>query len=48
MELPNEVFFLLPTFAMITLKMLPIFIAAVFRETYFFIKIMQPIIPNYN
>ena len=27
---------------------LPIFIAAVVRETYFFIKIMQPISPNYN
>ena len=27
---------------------LPIFIAAVFRETYSFIKIMQPISPNYN
>ena len=27
---------------------LPIFMAAVVRETYSFIKIMQPISPNYN
>ena len=48
MELPNEAFFLLATVAMISVKILPIFIAAVFRETYSFIKIMQPISPNYN
>ena len=46
MELPNEAFFLLV--AMITVNILPIFIAVVVRETYFFIKIMLPIIPNYN
>ena len=34
--------------SMITVKIFPIFIAAVFRETYSFIKIMQPISPNYN
>ena len=48
MELPNEAFFLLATVAMITVKILPISIAAVVRETYSFIKIMQPISPNYN
>ena len=48
MELPNEAFFLLATVAMITVNILPIFIAAVVREIYSFIKIMQPIIPNYN
>ena len=48
MELPNEAFFLLETVAMITLKILSIFIAAVVREIYSFIKIMQPISPNYN
>ena len=44
--LPNEAFFLLVTVAMITVKILPIFIEAVVRETYSFIKIMQPISPN--
>ena len=48
MELPNEAFFLLETVAMTTLKILPIFIAAVVKETYSYIKIMQPISPNYN
>ena len=44
MELPNEA-----TVTMITVKVyLPIFIGAVVRETYSFIKIMQPISPNYN
>ena len=41
-------FFLLATIAMITVKNLPIFIAAIVREKYSFIKIMQPISPNYN
>ena len=48
MELPNEAFFLLETVAMITLNVLPIFIAAVVKETYSYIKIMQTISPNYN
>ena len=33
---------------MITVDVLPIFIAAEVRETYSFIKIMQPISSNYN
>ena len=42
-------FFLLATVTMITVKkFLPIFIAAVVRETYFLIKIMHPINPNFN
>ena len=42
-------FFLLATVAMITVKMfLHIFIAEVVRETYFFIKLVQPIRLNYN
>ena len=42
-------FFLLATVAMITVKMfLHIFIAEVVRETYFFIKLVQPIRSNYN
>ena len=42
-------FFFLATVAMITVKMSkPIFIAAVVKETYSFIKIMQPLRPNYN
>ena len=46
---PMKNFFLLATVAMIAVKMfLPIFIAAVVRETYSFNKIMQPISPNYN
>ena len=41
--------FFLATITMITVKrLLPIFIAAVVRETYSFIKIMQPISLNYN
>ena len=48
MELPNEAFFLLATVAMVTVKILFIFIAAVVRETHSFIKIMQPISSNYN
>ena len=41
--------FLLATIAMITVKCyLLISIAAVVRETYSFIKIMQPISPKYN
>ena len=48
MGLPNEAYFLLATVAMITVKILPIFIEAVFRGTYSFIEIMQPISPNYN
>ena len=41
--------FLLATIPMVTVKMsLPIFIAEVVRETYSFLKIMQPISPNYN
>ena len=41
--------FLLATVTMITVKcLLPVFIAAVVRETYSFIKIMQPLSPNYN
>ena len=48
MELPNETFFLLATVAMIILKNLHIFIAAVVRETYSFIKIMEAISRNYN
>ena len=49
-ELPNynEAFFLLATVAMITVKILPIFIAAIVRETYFFIKIMQPLLKSCN
>ena len=47
-EFPNEAFFLLATVAMITVKSLRIFRAAVVREIYSFIKIMQPISPNYN
>ena len=41
-------FFLLAAVAMITVKMsfTRIFIAAVVRETYSFIKIIQPISPN--
>ena len=40
---------LLATAAMIAVKMfLPIFIAAVVRETYLFSKIMQTINPNPN
>ena len=46
MGLPNETFFLLATVATITVKILPIFIEAVVRETYSFIKIMQSISPN--
>ena len=42
MELSNEEFFFLATFAMIT-----VIIAAVVRETYSSVKIMQPISPNY-
>ena len=46
---PMKNFFLLATIAMITVKCLwPIFIAAVVRETYFFIKIMQHISLNYK
>ena len=46
---PMKNFFLLATVAMIAVKMfLPIFIAAVVRETYSFNKIMQLISPNYN
>ena len=42
-------FFLLATVAMFTVKMfLHIFIAEVVRETYFFIKLVQPIRSNYN
>ena len=42
-------FFVLATVTMFTVKMfLPIFIAAVVRETYSLIKITQPISPNYN
>ena len=42
-------FFILATVTMFTVKMfLPIFIAAVVRETYSLIKITQPISPNYN
>ena len=48
MELSNKAFLLLATVAMITVKILLIFIAAVVRETYYFIKIMEPISPNYN
>ena len=50
MELPNEEFFPLSNRCYDHCKnvFLPIFIAAVVRETYFFIKIMQPISPNYN
>ena len=48
MELHNEAFYLLATVAMITVKVSPIFVAASVRETHFFIKIMQPISPNYN
>ena len=48
MELCNEAFFLLATFGMITVKILLIFIAAVARETYSFIKITQAISPNFN
>ena len=41
--------FFLATITMITVKrLLPIFIAAVVREIYSFIKIMQPISLNYN
>ena len=41
--------FILETVTTITVKcLLPIFIAAVVRETHSFIKIMQPISPNYN
>ena len=41
--------FLLVTVTKVTVKyLLPIFIAAVVRETYSFIKIMQSISPNYN
>ena len=47
-ELPNEACFLLATVAMITLKILPIFTAAVVRKTYSFIKIMQAVSSNYN
>ena len=49
-ELPNynEALFLLATVAMITIKILPIFIAAIVRETYFFIKIMQPLSKSCN
>ena len=49
---PMKHFLFLPTVAivaMITFKMfLPIFIAAVVRKTYSFIKIMQPLSSNYN
>ena len=47
---PIKHLFLLAAVTMIIAKkcFLPIFIAAVFRETYSFIKIMQPISPNYN
>ena len=48
MELPNEAYFLLATVAMITLKILPIFKAAVVKKTYSFIKIMQPVSSNYT
>ena len=48
MKFHNEAFYLLATVAMITVKVLPIFVAASVRETHFFIKIMQPISPNYN
>ena len=50
---PMKLFFSLVIVAMNTVKMLPIFIAAVVRETSkssksSFIKIMLPISPNYN
>ena len=48
MELPNEASFVLATVAMITVKNLCTFIAAVVREIHSFIKIMKPISPNYN
>ena len=48
MELHNEAFFLLATDDMITVKVLPIFIAAVVRETYSFVNIMQPISSDCN
>ena len=48
MKLPIKHLFLLATVTMITVKILPIFIAAVAREIYSFIKIMQLISPNYN
>ena len=42
-------FFLLATITTTTVKcLLPIFIVAVLRKTYFFVKIMYPISPNYN
>ena len=46
---PKKHFFLPATIAMVTVKcLLPIFIAAVFGETYSFIKIMQLVSPNYE
>ena len=50
MELLNEEFFPLSSRCYDCCKevFLPIFIAAVVRETYPFIKIIQPISPNYN
>ena len=47
MELPNETFFPL-SYDHCKNFLSPIFIAAVVRETYSFIKIMQPISPSYN
>ena len=47
-ELPNEASFTLSNRYYDHCKMLLIFLAAVLRETYSFIKTMQPISPNYN
>ena len=45
MELPNEELF---PFSNCCYDQLPILIAAIVRETYPFIKSMQPISQNYN
>ena len=48
-ELPNEEFFLLETVVMITVKMsFTHFYSGSYQGTHSFIKIMQPISPNYN
>ena len=46
MELPDEAFFLLAIVAMITVKSLLVFLAAVVKETYSFIKSCNLLVQN--